>query len=122
MPRKNGVDDLRHDRVVISDDAGKNGASPFLRRPSEDVSVFLRGWAGYFRYGHSAGRLSSIRPQYARTRLALFISKKHRRRPRGSGGRALISSSPHNLGLMSLYGITIAPRPKALAGNAECRR
>ena len=38
--------------------------------------MFLRGWAGYFRYGHSARRLSKIR-QYARMRLALFISKKH---------------------------------------------
>ena len=32
---------------------------------ARDVSMSLRGWAGYFRYGHSARRLSKIR-QYAR--------------------------------------------------------
>lgn len=41
------------------------------------MNAFLCGWAGYFRYGHSARRLSAIR-QYARMCLALFISKKHR--------------------------------------------
>ena len=44
---------------------------------AQDVNMFLRGWAAYFRYGHSARRLSKIR-QYARMRLALFISKRHR--------------------------------------------
>jgi RNA-directed DNA polymerase len=43
---------------------------------AEDVNMFLRGWAAYFKYGHSARRLSKIR-QYAWTRLALFVSKKH---------------------------------------------
>ena len=28
---------------------------------ARDVNMFLRGWAGYFRYGHSARRLSKIR-------------------------------------------------------------
>ena len=75
---------------------------------ARDVSMFLRGWAGYFRYGHSARRLSKIR-QYARMRLALFISKKHRR-SRHFGWHVMISSSPGDLGLISLYGITVAPR------------
>ena len=75
---------------------------------AQDVNMFLRGWAGYFRYGHSARRLSSIR-QYARTRLALFISKKHRR-SRAFGWQVMINSSPADLGLISLYGITVAPR------------
>ena len=66
------------------------------------------GWAAYFRYGHSAERLSKIR-QYARMRLALFISKKHRR-SRNFGWRVLLVSSPGDLGLISLYGITVAPR------------
>ena len=72
------------------------------------VNAFLRGWAAYFRYGHSAQRLSKIR-QYARMRLALFISKKHRR-SRNFGWRVLLVSSPADLGLVSLYGITVAPR------------
>ena len=75
---------------------------------ARDVNMFLRGWAGYFRYGHSARRLSTIR-QYARMRLALFISKKHRR-SRHFGWYVMINSSPGDLGLISPYGITVAPR------------
>jgi RNA-directed DNA polymerase len=67
-----------------------------------------RGWAAYFKYGHSAQRLSKIR-QYARMRLALFVSKKHRR-SRSFGWRALVALSPDEFGLISLYGITVAPR------------
>jgi RNA-directed DNA polymerase len=75
---------------------------------AQDVNMFLRGWAGYFRYGHSARRLSTIR-QYARTRLALFISKQHRR-SRAFGWQVMLSASPRDLGLVSMYGITVAPR------------
>jgi RNA-directed DNA polymerase len=74
----------------------------------QDLNAFLRGWAGYFRYGHSARRLSKIR-QYAWTRLALFISKKHRR-SRHFGRQVMLWASPRDLGLISLYGITVAPR------------
>jgi RNA-directed DNA polymerase len=75
---------------------------------ARDVNMFLRGWAGYFKYGHSARRLSKIR-YYARMRLALFISKKHRR-SRSFGWQVMLASSPGDLGLVSLYGITVAPR------------
>ena len=70
--------------------------------------MFLRGWAGYFRYGHSARRFSKIR-QYARMRLALFVSKKHRR-SRAFGWQVMLNASPRELGLVSMYGITVAPR------------
>jgi RNA-directed DNA polymerase len=75
---------------------------------AQDVNMFLRGWAGYFRYGHSARRLSQIR-QYARMRLALFISKKHRR-SRAFGWQVMLNASPRDLGLVGMYGITVAPR------------
>jgi RNA-directed DNA polymerase len=75
---------------------------------AQDMNMFLRGWAAYFRYGHSARCLSKIR-HYARKRLALFISKKHRR-SRNFGWQVMLSSSPGDLGLISLYGITVAPR------------
>ena len=75
---------------------------------AKDVNTFLRGWAAYFKYGHSARRLSKIR-QYARMRLALFISKKHRR-TRSFGWRVLVFLSPDEFGLISLYGIVVAPR------------
>jgi RNA-directed DNA polymerase len=87
---------------------------------AEDINMFLRGWAAYFRYGHSARRLSKIR-QYAWMRLALFISKKHRR-SRHFGRQVMLRASPRDLGLTSLYGITVAQGGKALAGQAECRR
>jgi RNA-directed DNA polymerase len=75
---------------------------------AQDVNMFLRGWAGYFRYGHSARRPSTIR-HYARMRLALFISKKHRR-SRHFGWHVMLSGTPREFGLVSLYGITVAPR------------
>jgi RNA-directed DNA polymerase len=75
---------------------------------TQDVNMFLRGWAGYFKYGHSARRLSKIR-QYAWMRLALFISKKHRR-SRHFGRQVMLRAAPRDLGLISLYGITVAPR------------
>ena len=74
----------------------------------EDLNRFLRGWAAYFRYGHSAQRLSKIR-QYARMRLALFISKKHRR-SRHFGWQVMLNAPPPALRLVSLYGITVPPR------------
>ena len=72
--------------------------------------VPARAGPGNTRYGHSARRLSKIR-QYARMRLALFISKKHRR-SRNFGWQVVSGLPPHlgDLGLVSLYGITVAPR------------
>jgi group II intron reverse transcriptase/maturase len=54
----------------------------------QDINMFLRGWAGYFRYGYSAERFSKIR-LYVRMRIALFISKRYRR-SRHFGRRALL--------------------------------
>ena len=42
---------------------------------------FLRGWAGYFRYGNSSHAFDQIR-RYALMRLALFFAKRHQRRAR----------------------------------------
>jgi len=49
-----------------------------------DLNLFLRGWAGYFRYGNSARVLGQIR-NYALLRLASWLSKKGSRR-RAWGG------------------------------------
>jgi hypothetical protein len=73
-----------------------------------EVNMFLRGWVGYFRYGHSAERLSKIRG-YVRMRIALFVSKRHRR-SRHFGVRMLLNATPREFGLISLYGIVVAPR------------
>ena len=74
----------------------------------EDLNRFLRGWAGYFRYGHSAIRFHKIE-QHARDRLALFIGKRHTR-GRGFGLSVLAYRSTDYCGLLSLHGTVIAPR------------
>jgi len=75
----------------------------------EDVNRFLRGWAAYFRFGNSAARFEKIR-SYARMRLALFISKRHRR-SREFGWSVVTCQSPNQLGLVTLSGIVVDPRP-----------
>ena len=75
----------------------------------EDVNAFLTGWAAYFRYGNSADRFDTIR-HYTRMRMALFIAKKHKR-SRGFGWNVVAYASPNHLGLLSLAGNVVAPRP-----------
>jgi RNA-directed DNA polymerase len=99
---------MRHARDRIRELTGRRRLPLPPEAIAQDMNMFLRGWVAYFRYGHSARRLSKIR-QYARMRLALFISHKHRR-SRGFGWRVMLVSSPADLGLISLYGIVVAPR------------
>jgi RNA-directed DNA polymerase len=75
----------------------------------EDLNRVLRGWAGYFRYGNSARQFGKIR-NYALMRLALVVAKRHHR-PRGYGWSVVAFRSPNQLGLISLDGIVVAPRP-----------
>ena len=49
----------------------------------EDVNRFVRGWAAYFRYGNSDTALRQDQG-YMRMRLALVISKRHKRVPGAS--------------------------------------
>jgi RNA-directed DNA polymerase len=86
----------------------------------EELNGFLRGWAGYFRFGNSARMLGQIR-NYALTRLALWLSKRgKRRRSRGWGMTQVLNSKDH-LGLIRLEGLVVPPRPFR-AWNPECRR
>ena len=75
----------------------------------EDLNRFLRGWAAFFRFGNSAACFEKIR-NYSRMRLALFLSKRHRR-SRGFGWPVITYQSPNQLGLVTLSGIVVAPRP-----------
>jgi RNA-directed DNA polymerase len=75
----------------------------------EDLNRFLGGWAAFFRFGNSAARFCKIR-NYARMRLALFISKRLRR-SRGFGWSVVTYQSPNQLGLVTLSGIVVDPRP-----------
>ena len=74
----------------------------------QEVNIFLRGWAGYFRYGNSAHEFDKIR-RYALMRIALFIAKRHQRDR--AWGFARVYRSRNELGLISLNGIIVAPRP-----------
>ena len=86
----------------------------------EEINLFLRGWAGYFRYGNSADAFDQIR-RYALMRLALFLAKRHQRGR--AWGFARIYRSGDDLGLISLNGTVVAPRPnRAWRVPAEHRR
>ncbi len=74
----------------------------------QEINLFLRGWAGYFRYGNAAHAFDQIR-RYALMRLALFLAKRHQRGR--AWGFARLYCSGDDLGLISLNGIVVAPRP-----------
>ena len=75
----------------------------------EDLNRFLGGWAAYFRFGNSTARFEKIR-NYARMRLARFLSKRHRR-SLAFGWSVITYQSPNQLGLITLSGIVVDPRP-----------
>jgi len=86
----------------------------------QDINLFLRGWAGYFRYGNSAHAFDKIR-NYALMRVALFTAKRHQRGR--AWGFTQVYRSTNELGLVSLNGIVVAPRPnRAWRAPAERRR
>jgi RNA-directed DNA polymerase len=85
-----------------------------------ELNRFLRGWAGFFRYGNSAWAFDKVR-SYALMRLALFVAKRHKRGR--AWGFSMLYRSPDNLGLVSLNGIVVAPRPnRAWRAPVEHRR
>ncbi len=73
-----------------------------------DVNLFVRGWAGYFRYGNSANSFDKI-SAYADERMCLFVGKRHKRGRRY--GQALLIRSGNRFGLINLNGAVVAPRP-----------
>ena len=83
-----------------------------LRVPVEvivrDLNRFLRGWAGYFRYGNSAQFFDKITLHALRC-LAGFIAKRHKRRKRY--GWWVVAHQTHRMGLIDLNGTIVAPRP-----------
>jgi RNA-directed DNA polymerase len=75
----------------------------------QDLNRYPRGWSGYFRYGNSARQFNLIQA-HAHSRLALFVAKRHQR-SRGYGWRVVTYVSPNRMGLISLSGTVVAPRP-----------
>lgn len=86
----------------------------------QEMNLFLRGWAGCFRYGNSAQTFDKIRG-YALMRLALFLAKRHQRP--SAWGFAQVYRTRDTFGLISLNGIVVAPRPnRAWRAPVEHRR
>jgi group II intron reverse transcriptase/maturase len=99
---------MRHARDRIRQLTARSRLLHSVDTVVEDLNRFLRGWAGYFRFGHSTARLGKIR-QHGLERLAIFIGKRHQQ-SRRFGLRVLTALSPNQCGLISLSGIVIAPR------------
>jgi Reverse transcriptase (RNA-dependent DNA polymerase)/Group II intron, maturase-specific domain len=83
-----------------------------LRWPVEqvvgDLNRFLRGWAGYFRYGNSTLQCDRI-VRHAERRLQLWIAASHQQP--WAYGRQLFNGRRDRFGLISLDGTIAAPRP-----------
>jgi RNA-directed DNA polymerase len=95
-----------------------------LRWPIEqvvgDLNRFLRGWAGYFRYGNSTVQFDTI-IRHAERRLQLWIAASHQQPWRY--GRQQFAARSDRYGLISLNGTIAAPRPnRPWRQGAECRR
>jgi group II intron reverse transcriptase/maturase len=95
-----------------------------LRWPVEqvvgDLNRFLRGWAGYFRYGNSTVQFDTI-IRHAERRLQLWIAASHQQPWRY--GRKAFAARSDRYGLISLNGTIAAPRPnRPWRQGAECRR
>jgi RNA-directed DNA polymerase len=73
----------------------------------QEMNLFLKGRAAYFRYGHSARCFPQLQ-WYAGMRLGLLVAKRHRR-GRGFGRRVAGVASPDRLGLVSLDGTVVPP-------------
>jgi group II intron reverse transcriptase/maturase len=100
---------MQHARNRIREMTVRRRAQLRVERIVEEVNRFLRGWAGYFRYGNSSVRFEKIR-SYALMRIARFIAKKHQRSA-GYGLSVIAFASDNQLGLIGLDGIVVAPRP-----------
>jgi RNA-directed DNA polymerase len=74
----------------------------------QEVNGFLRGWSGYFRFGNSGDAFSKMMA-FTAERIARLVAKLHRRRFRF--GWLTYCRAPDRLGLISLHGTVVAPRP-----------
>jgi RNA-directed DNA polymerase len=100
---------LRHARERIRELTDRSRLLLPTETVVQDLNSFLNGWAAYFKYGNSAHRFGVIR-EYVLMRMALFIGKRHKR-SRGFGRYVVSYASPDHLGLVSLAGNVVAPRP-----------
>jgi group II intron reverse transcriptase/maturase len=99
---------MRHARDRVRELTVRSRLRLSVESVVQDINMFLRGWAAYFRYGHSTIRLGKIR-QYALERLAIFVAKQHKY-ARGYGLNAVVYLSPNEYGLIRLTGTVVTPR------------
>jgi len=99
---------MQHARDQIRELTGRSRQMLGVAAVVQDVNMFLRGWAAYFKYGHSALRFDKIR-NYAMQRLAIYIGGRHKR-GRAFGLNVVAYRSPDQCGLISLTGIVVPPR------------
>jgi group II intron reverse transcriptase/maturase len=112
---------MQHARDRIREHTGRDRLAVPIPQIVAEVNGFLRGWAGYFRYGNSDHAFAVIR-LYALDRLARFLAKRHSQRSRW-GRHMLFYGCSNQLGLLSLRGVVVAPRPfRAWRVGTECRR
>jgi RNA-directed DNA polymerase len=100
---------MQHARDRVRELTARNRLLLPVEEVVQDVNRFLRGWAGYFRYGNSARFFDAIR-RYALARLSLFVAKRHQM-PTRYGWKMVAYESPNRMGLISLDGCVVAPRP-----------
>jgi RNA-directed DNA polymerase len=99
---------MGHARKRIRDITDRSRLKVPIEVIVRDLNRFLRGWAGYFRYGNSARFFTKIM-LHAYRHLAGFIAKRHKQRKRY--GYWVLAHTPDRCGLISLNGTIIAPRP-----------
>ena len=92
---------MRHARERIHELTDRRRLRLPVEEVVQDVNRFLRGWAGYFRYGNSAVAFDKI-TFHAFVRLAGFIAKRHKRS--GRYGWWAVHQSPDRMGLINLGG------------------
>ena len=100
---------MQHARDRIRELTARERLRVPVEQVVQEVNRFLRGWAGYFRYGNSTRQFDKIR-SYAIGRLALFVAKRHKRSRRYGWGM-VVHASPDFMGLINLNGTVVAPRP-----------
>ena len=98
---------MQQARGRIRELTGRSRVVESPERIVQDVNRFLRGWAGYFRYGNTARQFTRI-TGYAAMRVLLWRAKRERLRRRPRRHRFVLAG---RLGLVQLDGWVVAPRP-----------
>jgi group II intron reverse transcriptase/maturase len=99
---------MQHARDRVRELTGRDRLRWPIEQVVGDLNRFLRGWAGYFRYGNSTVQFDQI-IRHADRRLALLIA--HRYQQSWRYGRQVLNSRRDRYGLITLNGTIAAPRP-----------